>query len=640
VLSPQEWQENKGLSMRVALYLRRSTTERLQADSLKVQEQILRRYAKEHGMTVVDVFRDSASGTSVKHRLDFMRMAERITKGANFEAVLVRDVSRFGRFMDPDESAYWSFLFETHHVNTIYCEEVFGGDTTPFAGLTKAIRRVMAAEYSRDRSRMIRYSHARVTRLGFLRGGPAPYGMRRVMVTNAGTFVQDLQPGDWKALATNRVKLALGEPKKVEVVRRIFELFSSGAGASAIAAALNADGIPSAKGKKWHSTMIGNMLRNPAYAGRAVLRRKPSAKRRSQFSPLAEPIEVPGSYPEIIDEQTWQQVQERLRDNRDGYSDESLVTNLRRAFERTGWLDQRMVRDSPELCSGQTYQQRFHGGATSALLRAYEKEIRTIRDDLRSALAVSFDVADAEGGFLLNGIARLRVMFAFPCRGSRGPSWPFRLVDADEDDLVLGIGLTAPPVGVGSLFFFSRRRRPCIRAVSPSMAGGKLYHRHRVTDETLRVRLFASLCAGTTAEEQFLSAARSMSMVNLKEIAKELGWAYAAVRRMYHKLSHRGMAMPPIKYKKGRRLVIVCTRCGTKRVARPNRATALRSSLCFRCSCTRPTQKIVIRCPLCGKESQRWPSAINALSSGAKTLCRSCTHSKAGRALIRPLRTP
>ena len=52
--------------MNVALYIRRSTNERLQADSLKVQEQVLRAYAREHGMEIVETFTDSASGTSTK----------------------------------------------------------------------------------------------------------------------------------------------------------------------------------------------------------------------------------------------------------------------------------------------------------------------------------------------------------------------------------------------------------------------------------------------------------------------------------------------------------------------------------------------------------------------------------------------
>lgn len=83
-------------AMRVALYLRRSTNEWLQPESLTVQEERLREYAASHAMTVVSVFADSASGTSVKHRDGFHRLLSTVERGAPFRVVLVRDVTRLG----------------------------------------------------------------------------------------------------------------------------------------------------------------------------------------------------------------------------------------------------------------------------------------------------------------------------------------------------------------------------------------------------------------------------------------------------------------------------------------------------------------------------------------------------------------
>jgi len=237
--------------MNVALYIRRSTNERLQADSLKVQEQVLRAYAREHSMEIVETFTDSASGTSTKHRAAFLRMVEKITHGAPFDAVLVRDVSRFGRFFDMDEGAFFEVLFLGHGVRTVYCEEAFAQDTSPMACLVKGVRRVMASEYSRDRSRLVRYAQSRTTRLGFHAGGPPPYGMRRVMVTPGGRKVRPLRPGEWKALSNYRIRLVPGDPEAVATVRRIFDLYDKeGLGVTAIAAILNEAGIPGPQGER------------------------------------------------------------------------------------------------------------------------------------------------------------------------------------------------------------------------------------------------------------------------------------------------------------------------------------------------------------------------------------------------------
>jgi hypothetical protein len=55
--------------------------------------------------------------------------------GSQFEAVLVRDVSRWGRFLNIDESAYWEFLLLIHGVRLYYVQETFRDDRTPYANL-------------------------------------------------------------------------------------------------------------------------------------------------------------------------------------------------------------------------------------------------------------------------------------------------------------------------------------------------------------------------------------------------------------------------------------------------------------------------------------------------------------------------
>ncbi len=82
--------------MKVALYVRRSTID-LQPDSLEAQEERLRSHAAASGHEVVRVYSDSASGKRVEKRDAFQRLIGDVKRRPDFDAILVRDVSRWSR---------------------------------------------------------------------------------------------------------------------------------------------------------------------------------------------------------------------------------------------------------------------------------------------------------------------------------------------------------------------------------------------------------------------------------------------------------------------------------------------------------------------------------------------------------------
>jgi DNA invertase Pin-like site-specific DNA recombinase len=61
--------------------------------------------------------------------------------------VLVYDVSRWGRFQDSDESAYYEYRCRRAKIAVHYCAEPFPNDGSVTAALLKALKRAMAAEY-------------------------------------------------------------------------------------------------------------------------------------------------------------------------------------------------------------------------------------------------------------------------------------------------------------------------------------------------------------------------------------------------------------------------------------------------------------------------------------------------------------
>jgi len=91
--------------MRAAQYVRMSSEH--QQFSIENQIAVIAEYAISHDFEVVRTYSDEArSGIDLAHRPGLKQLLDDITNGkADFRAVLVYDVSRWGRFQYADESA-------------------------------------------------------------------------------------------------------------------------------------------------------------------------------------------------------------------------------------------------------------------------------------------------------------------------------------------------------------------------------------------------------------------------------------------------------------------------------------------------------------------------------------------------------
>ena len=101
---------------------------------------------------------------------------------ADYTDVLVYDVSRWGRFQDVDESAYYEYICKRSNVRIHYCAEQFENDGSLSSTLLKTIKRTMAGEYSRELSVKVFAGQCRLIEHGFRQGGPAGYGLRRQLI--------------------------------------------------------------------------------------------------------------------------------------------------------------------------------------------------------------------------------------------------------------------------------------------------------------------------------------------------------------------------------------------------------------------------------------------------------------------------
>src|SRR3954465_3986446 len=93
-----------------AQYVRMSTD--LQQYSIENQKIAIKDYAARHGFLVTCTYEDAGrSGVVLKRRPGLCKLLQDVTKGeVGYKAILVYDVSRWGRFQDIDEAAYWEFL--------------------------------------------------------------------------------------------------------------------------------------------------------------------------------------------------------------------------------------------------------------------------------------------------------------------------------------------------------------------------------------------------------------------------------------------------------------------------------------------------------------------------------------------------
>lgn len=161
---------------RVAQYVRMSTNH--QRYSIESQITAIAEYAFCNEMVVVRTYADEGrSGVTMKGREALQSLISDVQNGrADFEAVLVYDVSRWGRFQDADESAYYEFICKASGITVIYCAELFENNGSMLATMIKVMKRAMAGEYSRELSEKIARAHRRHAELGFHQGGPANFG--------------------------------------------------------------------------------------------------------------------------------------------------------------------------------------------------------------------------------------------------------------------------------------------------------------------------------------------------------------------------------------------------------------------------------------------------------------------------------
>ena len=346
-----------------AQYLRMSTDH--QQYSLDNQSDAIARYANENGFAVVRTYSDAAkSGLRIRNRPGLKELLKDVVGGnSGFRAVLVYDVSRWGRFQDVDESAHYEYLCKSSGVPVHYCAEVFPNDGGIAGVIMKVLKRTMAGEYSRDLSVKVRAGLFRLAKLGYVQGGRNLYGFRRQLLDSQGRPKQILRPGERKSLVTERVILVPGPTNEIAVVQRIFhEFVHEHRNMSSIARRLNEDSIPFVNGAKWSLTTVLHTLQRPQYAGTQVWGRT-TAFLSSPARPLPKDkwAICDNAFTPIVSRELFEEAQTALATMSWRLTDEQFLERVRAVLKEHGRLDGKIIQDS-RLCPGHSaYARRFGG---------------------------------------------------------------------------------------------------------------------------------------------------------------------------------------------------------------------------------------------------------------------------------------
>jgi DNA invertase Pin-like site-specific DNA recombinase len=360
---------------RAAQYVRMSTD--YQRYSIENQAAVIATYANLHQLMIVHTYRDEGkSGLKIKNRAGLNNLLDDVTSGrADFDHILVYDVSRWGRFQDIDESAHYEFLCRQAGIKVHYCAEQFDNDGSMLSSIVKNLKRVMAAEYSRELSTKVFAGQSRRVRRGFRHGGPLGYGLSRELFDENHRPKGRLKKGEYKSFRTDQIGICPGTDDEVAVIRWIFEQCLQKKSDAKIARELNQKGVPTGTGRPWKSNFVSRVLQNENYIGNIVFNRTShKLKSRTIQNPPEEWIRGEQCIEPMVNLTVFQRVQRIITDRRTEISEDEMLLRLRKTLQKRGRLSMSIINETSGLPCSDTYLLHFGSLREAYRLIGYSAE--------------------------------------------------------------------------------------------------------------------------------------------------------------------------------------------------------------------------------------------------------------------------
>ena len=222
------------------------------------------------------------------------------------------------------------------------------------------IKRVMAAEFSRELSAKVHAGQSHLARLGFKMGAPVGYGLQRLLVDEKSRPKAILKPGEWKSLTSDHVRVQTGTADQIAIVRWIFEEFLRVKSEEKIVRELNRRNVPTNTDQRWNRAKLVRLLKNETYIGNLVYNRQTQKLgTKTVNNPSAVWIRAEGCVEPIIDRDLFLRVNEMRKGRRLELSEEEMLSRLRRVLLKKGKLSATVIDDAVGLPHSGTYYKYF-----------------------------------------------------------------------------------------------------------------------------------------------------------------------------------------------------------------------------------------------------------------------------------------
>jgi DNA invertase Pin-like site-specific DNA recombinase len=331
------------MTIKAAQYVRMSTDQ--QPLSIDTQKAAIQAYADKHHFDIVSTYADEArSGLRLIGRGGMQKLLKDVMDAAcGFKAILVLDVSRWGRFQDVDESAYYEYHCRKNGVDVIYVAETFGAHSTPFDAVLKQLKRTMAAEYSRELGVKARAGQVTAVSLGYATGRLPCIGYRREAVPADGGECRLLGVHERKPRVTDRVRWVLGPDREIDAIRWIFaEYANTKSTIKGIVRTLQTNCMTSHRGEQITNYMVRNLLGSELVLGIFSWGTRTPDKSVTNIMRMSESIRNFKMVPPLVDLETWNRTQTKLQQiadlNRNGLDRQEMLDKLRKALKRNPLL--------------------------------------------------------------------------------------------------------------------------------------------------------------------------------------------------------------------------------------------------------------------------------------------------------------
>ena len=300
-----------------ALYMRLSRDDEKYGDSVSIETQrtILRQFASDNNLRVVDEYVDDGwSGTNFE-RPDFKRMMDDVEAG-KINCIVTKDLSRFGRehvMMD----YYLEFMFPEKHIRYIAVTE--NEDTEKGLSDFVPFKNLFNEWFAKDTSRKVKAALKAKHAAGERTATYAPLGYKK-------------DPD-----AKNRIVI---DEETRWVVEKIFDLAAHGCGSAKIARVLYDEKVPtpaywlfSRQGKfdyvfadappdkaySWSLSAIKNILNDETYIGNTIHHKQSTISYKNKKvvqNPKEEWVRVENTHEPIISKDLFYQVQDQIATRR------------------------------------------------------------------------------------------------------------------------------------------------------------------------------------------------------------------------------------------------------------------------------------------------------------------------------------